>query len=121
MPDIPDYPGVLRLSELLLLIRSPITLLPDSPELLGVYEKLLRRLFGASWSKAVPFHALALQGLDSQELLSFILSGEFPDSNDYNRILFQQISVYVLEDVLRLNKEEQRLLGGLLAVASQDE
>lgn len=77
LPDSPDYPAVLRLTELLMVIRNPMNLVPNSPEMLGLYEKLLRRLFFNSWKKLIPFHRLILGGgIQKPRFLELILNSE---------------------------------------------
>ena len=45
LAQTPDHPALQRLTEVLMVVRDPFALLPDYPEFLGLYERLLRRVF----------------------------------------------------------------------------
>ncbi len=99
LPESPDYPALLRLTELLMIVRAPEYLVPNSLEMMGLYEKVLRRLFSNSWMKAMPFHYLVLGSVNKQRLLMSILYSdqgvETSSTVDFNQI-FNEVGSHEL-------------------------
>ncbi len=98
VPQSPDYPAVLRLTELLMVVRNPFALVPNYPEFLGLYEKVLRRLFQNSWLKVVPFHLLVLGTSDKCQLMIKLLEAGPSSSSleDYNMYFAKVLSTVTL-------------------------
>lgn len=76
-----------------MVIHNPFRLIPNYNEFLGVYEKLLRKIFDNSWVKVVPFHMIALCCSDESEVMDFLLQTNRQSSSLNLTTYFIEVSI----------------------------